>query len=92
MKLISNGKIIGHNTNQHLKANLKKIKADINNLNQAKLRLKYNYNLEKDLTYRKMISDLHLKTLINLAEKSPNIKTQQWGVRLKTIGIENAYH
>ena len=92
LTLMSNKKIIAHKTNEEIKVNLKKLKANLGILNQERLRMKYNYDLEKDTTYRKMISDLHIKTLVNMADNSPILETQKWGMKLRGLAMQDEYH
>jgi hypothetical protein len=91
-KIKSSGKIMADKTNQELISELKKTKRNIQLLNQEKLRLKYNYDLEKDLNYRKMISEKHCDNLIQMALQSPVIETQQWGTRLNSVKRHDMYH
>lgn len=88
----SSGKNIADLTNEELVAEVKKTKRQIRLLNQEKLRLKYNYDLEKDQEYRKMIEDRHCKTLIQMAEKSKEKDIQILGARLKSVSQPDHYY
>ena len=84
-------KNVGGHTNEAINFELRRTRGWINELNQEKLRLKYDYDLEKDLIYRKMIDDKHVESLIEMAEYSPNPNVQRWGDKLRALKLQDSY-